>query len=49
MATFLDVPEGRLAYSDVGAGPLIIAIPGTGDLASGFQRGRAACDCFFFL
>jgi pimeloyl-ACP methyl ester carboxylesterase len=34
---FLDVPGGRLAYSDVGAGPLVIAVPGMGDLRSTYR------------
>jgi pimeloyl-ACP methyl ester carboxylesterase len=37
MTHALDVPGGRLAYSDVGAGPLIIAVPGMGDLRSTYR------------
>ena len=39
MATrFLDVPGGgRLAYSDAGTGPLVIAVPGMGDLRSTYR------------
>jgi pimeloyl-ACP methyl ester carboxylesterase len=35
--TFLDISGGRLAYTDVGAGPLIIAVPGMGDLRSTYR------------
>jgi pimeloyl-ACP methyl ester carboxylesterase len=35
--SYLDTPGGRLAYSDVGAGPLVIAIPGMGDLRSAYR------------
>ena len=37
MDNFLAVPGGRLAYSDVGSGPLIIAVPGMGDLRSTYR------------
>ena len=37
MTNFLDVPGGRLAYSDAGTGPLIIAVPGMGDLRSTYR------------
>jgi pimeloyl-ACP methyl ester carboxylesterase len=37
MDNFLAVPGGRLAYSDVGVGPLIIAVPGMGDLRSTYR------------
>lgn len=37
MTSFLDVPGGRLAYSDEGAGPLVVAIPGMGDLRSAYR------------
>jgi pimeloyl-ACP methyl ester carboxylesterase len=33
----LDVPGGCLAYSDAGAGPLVIAVPGMGDLRSTYR------------
>ncbi len=35
--SFLDVPGGRLAYSDIGDGPLVIAVPGMGDLRSTYR------------
>jgi pimeloyl-ACP methyl ester carboxylesterase len=34
MTKFVDVPGGRLAYSDVGNGPLIVGVPGVGELRS---------------
>jgi len=34
---YIDVPGGRLAYSDVGSGPLVIAVPGMGDLRSSYR------------
>jgi pimeloyl-ACP methyl ester carboxylesterase len=34
---YLDVPGGRLAYSDVGSGPIVIAVPGMGDLRSSYR------------
>ena len=37
MTNYLDVPGGRLAYSDVGTGPLVIAVPGMGDLRSTYR------------
>jgi len=37
MTKFLDVPGGRLAYSDGGDGPLIIGVPGMGDLRSTYR------------
>jgi pimeloyl-ACP methyl ester carboxylesterase len=37
MTKFLDVPGGRLAYSDVGDGPRVIAVPGMGDLRSSYR------------
>lgn len=37
MTNFLDVSGGRLAYSDVGTGPLTIAVPGMGDLRSTYR------------
>jgi pimeloyl-ACP methyl ester carboxylesterase len=37
MTNFLDVPGGHLAYSDTGTGPLIIAVPGMGDLRSTYR------------
>lgn len=35
--SFLDVPGGRLAYSDVGIGPLVVAVPAMGDLRSTYR------------
>ena len=37
MTKFLDVPGGRLSYSDEGTGPLVIAVPGIGDLRSSYR------------
>jgi pimeloyl-ACP methyl ester carboxylesterase len=37
MTDFLDITGGRLAYSDQGTGPLVIAIPGMGDLRSSYR------------
>jgi len=37
MTKFLNVPGGRLAYSDEGKGSLIIAVPGMGDLRSSYR------------
>lgn len=34
---FLSRPEGRIAYDVAGNGPLVICIPGMGDLRSGFR------------
>lgn len=34
---FLDRPEGRIAYDVTGNGPLIVAVPGMGDLRSNFR------------
>ncbi|MET4781380.1 alpha/beta hydrolase [Glaciihabitans sp. UYNi722] len=35
---YLDRPQGRVAYSLDGAGPLIVAIPGMGDLRSSYRE-----------
>ena len=35
--SFLTRPEGRIAYSDAGSGPLIVAAPGMGDLRSTYD------------
>lgn len=35
---FLDRPEGRVAYTVDGAGPLVIAVPGMGDLRSSYRE-----------
>jgi pimeloyl-ACP methyl ester carboxylesterase len=37
MNNVLAVPGGRLAYSDVGSGPLVVAVPGMGDLRSTYR------------
>jgi pimeloyl-ACP methyl ester carboxylesterase len=37
MTNFLTVSGGRLAYSDIGTGPLIVAVPGMGDLRSTYR------------
>lgn len=34
---FLQRPEGRIAYSDTGSGPLVVAAPGMGDLRSTYD------------
>ncbi|GAA4686529.1 Pimeloyl-ACP methyl ester carboxylesterase [Promicromonospora umidemergens] len=34
---FLARPEGRIAYSDTGSGPLVVAVPGMGDLRSTYD------------
>jgi pimeloyl-ACP methyl ester carboxylesterase len=34
---FLQRPEGRIAYDDQGAGPLVVAVPGMGDLRSTYR------------
>lgn len=34
---FLDRPEGRIAYDDVGAGPLVILVPGLGDVRAEYR------------
>lgn len=34
---FLPRPEGNIAYSDTGAGPLVVAVPGMGDLRSTYD------------
>jgi pimeloyl-ACP methyl ester carboxylesterase len=34
---FLDRPEGRIAYTDEGAGPLVIMVPGLGDLKEEYR------------
>jgi pimeloyl-ACP methyl ester carboxylesterase len=35
-------PEGTLAYDDAGSGPLVVAVPGMGDLRSTYDELRAA-------
>lgn len=39
---FLDRPAGRIAYSMAGEGPLLIAVPGLGDLRSSYEELSAA-------
>jgi pimeloyl-ACP methyl ester carboxylesterase len=34
---FLDRPEGRIAYTDEGAGPLVLMVPGLGDLKEEYR------------
>ena len=34
---FLDRPGGRIAYEVVGTGPLVVAVPGMGDLRSSYR------------
>lgn len=34
---YLARPEGRIAYTDTGAGPLVVAVPGMGDLRSTYD------------
>lgn len=37
MTQYLDLPDGRLAYSSEGSGPLVVLVPGMGDLQSVFR------------
>ncbi|HEV2738504.1 MAG TPA: alpha/beta hydrolase [Candidatus Elarobacter sp.] len=37
MTKFVEVPGGRLAYTDVGIGPLVVGVPGMGDLRSAYR------------
>ncbi|MFE5307644.1 alpha/beta fold hydrolase [Isoptericola sp. NPDC056605] len=34
---YLTRPEGRIAYTDAGSGPLVVAVPGMGDLRSTYD------------
>jgi pimeloyl-ACP methyl ester carboxylesterase len=34
---FLQVPEGRIAYDDAGSGPLVVCVPGMGDLRGEYR------------
>lgn len=36
-ARFLDRPDGRIAYDDTGAGPVVIMVPGLGDLRGEYR------------
>lgn len=38
----LSRPEGRVAYDDAGTGPLVVMVPGMGDLRSTYDELRAA-------
>jgi pimeloyl-ACP methyl ester carboxylesterase len=40
--THLPRPEGRVAYDDAGTGPLVVMVPGMGDLRSTYDELRAA-------
>lgn len=35
---YLARPEGRIAYTDTGAGPLVVLVPGMGDLRAAYDR-----------
>ncbi|WP_262851395.1 alpha/beta fold hydrolase [Mumia quercus] len=35
---FLTRPEGRIAYTDTGTGPLVVLVPGMGDLRATYDR-----------
>ena len=35
---FLDRPEGRIAYELAGSGPLVVCVPGMGELRSSYRR-----------
>jgi pimeloyl-ACP methyl ester carboxylesterase len=37
MAEFLDVPGGRIAYDLTGEGPLVVCLPGMGDLRAAYR------------
>jgi pimeloyl-ACP methyl ester carboxylesterase len=39
---WLDRPEGRIAYEAVGAGPLVVCVPGMGELRSVYRRTAPA-------
>jgi pimeloyl-ACP methyl ester carboxylesterase len=34
---FLDRPDGRIAYTDTGAGPIVVLVPGLGDLKESYR------------
>src|SRR5262245_48112192 len=36
-ANFLTTPEGRIAYDDVGKGPLLVMVPSLGDLRQEYR------------
>jgi pimeloyl-ACP methyl ester carboxylesterase len=35
--TYLDLPGGRIAYDDAGSGPLVVCVPGMGDLRAEYR------------
>lgn len=35
--TYLDRPSGRIAYDRIGEGPLVICLPGMGDVRSVYR------------
>ena len=37
MTQILNVPEGKIAYDSAGSGPLIVAVPGMGDLRQSYR------------
>src|SRR4051794_37330457 len=41
---YLDRPEGRIAYTDSGTGPLVLAVPGMGDLRAVYGGMAAALE-----
>jgi pimeloyl-ACP methyl ester carboxylesterase len=41
-AGWLDRPEGRIAYDAVGTGPLVVCVPGMGELRSVYRRTTPA-------
>ncbi len=38
MTTLFSLPEGQLAFDDLGAGPLLVCAPGMGDLRSAYRH-----------
>ena len=38
MTEFLDMPGGRLAYDLTGQGPLVVCVPGMGDIRATFRH-----------
>jgi len=41
MTEFLDIEGGRIAYDVTGEGPLVVLVPGLGDLRAAYPTGRA--------
>ena len=35
--SYLSCPEGRIGYDVAGAGPLVVLVPGMGDLRAGYR------------